>query len=530
MPLSNTRVCRITGLKSAKGLKLNGSAGRVSMDTSNTQDDRLLVLIDGQPDGPVALKRSNLDILPSGAFDAGVGVGRGTLRDTTFNATVVDNYFMQIVTKFQVSGRAARSRGSLMAIEEFLKIRKKQGKKGPLLIMPTDLNVARAVNRLAAGDLDVALDGPLNKVLQSVAKLVQGETKGGNMVLIKFYPHRVLPDGFQSNESLGAGRFGSVLAGAFKIYPCAYEPYHDSMEVRYVDATSPEEVIVKHEIYLDYGVEETESYARHAVALGEYDRLSPLVLAQVDPQAFWAAVLHIEAFLKVLKACELHDLVAEWDEVAKGVRESRHYWKDAVTQLSLSLSSNVAAGIGNDWGIRTAKDHKNVSNDCAVAAIVMMVKCLGESADESRSLKTENGEGLEVKFVTIENLDYYKGTELDRLFFSFSRAGQLESIQVRGGKNFEQKHRYRYLYEALEEGFGSIDISADPLDRCDHCGNLDKKKLKSCGGCNGVAYCSRECQAAEWKKGRHKADCNRTVALVHKLMRHLHAEETNMGG
>ena len=33
------------------------------------------------------------------------------------------------------------------------------------------------------------------------------------------------------------------------------------------------------------------------------------------------------------------------------------------------------------------------------------------------------------------------------------------------------------------------------------------KKVKSCGKCGRVAYCSRDCQIQHWKEGGHKAQC-----------------------
>jgi hypothetical protein len=72
--MANTRLCRITGLTSPKGLQLNGSAGSVSLDWKG---DRFPMYIDGHPaGGPVALKRTNLEIIPDDAFDGAVGIGR----------------------------------------------------------------------------------------------------------------------------------------------------------------------------------------------------------------------------------------------------------------------------------------------------------------------------------------------------------------------------------------------------------------------------------------------------------------------
>jgi len=47
---------------------------------------------------------------------------------------------------------------------------------------------------------------------------------------------------------------------------------------------------------------------------------------------------------------------------------------------------------------------------------------------------------------------------------------------------------------------------------CEHCGKSSGKvKLKKCGGCNAVRYCSPKCQIAHWKKkpGGHKKRCKK---------------------
>jgi hypothetical protein len=390
-----------------------------------------------------------------------------------------------------------------MVIEAFLK-HHRRNQKGALLLRLTDLNVARALNRIAAGDKNVQLEAPLKGTLKSVATLLRREIDTGDMFLIKYEPHRISPDG---EKRLGAGRHKAVLAGAFKSYPCPYENYHDAMEVRYVDGTSKDQAVVKHEIYLDYGREEAESYVRHAVALGESDRLSPSTLAQVDPQAFWSATLYVEAFVEALENCGCSQLVEEWKGMVQGVRKGRELWtKSASESLVATLSPSVAAGDSNDWGIRSEADHKKVSNNCAMVAIMMMLKAASESGNsESSATDAER----EVKPVLIETLEYYKGTELDRIITAFAAAGMRERERVAQGKQLKEKHRDRYLNEALEEqGFGSdaLDLKSDPLAHCGHCGSTESKNLKRCGRCNGAAYCSRDCQTSAWKKHKKKGD------------------------
>jgi MYND finger len=49
--------------------------------------------------------------------------------------------------------------------------------------------------------------------------------------------------------------------------------------------------------------------------------------------------------------------------------------------------------------------------------------------------------------------------------------------------------------------------------KCAHCGSAgtEEKKLSRCSRCMGVAYCSRQCQAADWAK--HKTACQRVQLL-----------------
>eukprot|EP01084_Bolivina_argentea_P183273 316280_1 len=44
--------------------------------------------------------------------------------------------------------------------------------------------------------------------------------------------------------------------------------------------------------------------------------------------------------------------------------------------------------------------------------------------------------------------------------------------------------------------------------------NLVKKKLKVCGGCQLVYYCSKICQKYDWSRNKHRYICN---DLTHAL-------------
>ena len=60
----------------------------------------------------------------------------------------------------------------------------------------------------------------------------------------------------------------------------------------------------RNERFIDYGPVEATTYARFAVYLGDAARLSPRVLAVVDPQAFWAACMRVDAFVDTLSQLE----------------------------------------------------------------------------------------------------------------------------------------------------------------------------------------------------------------------------------
>jgi hypothetical protein len=59
------------------------------------------------------------------------------------------------------------------------------------------------------------------------------------------------------------------------------------------------------------------------------------------------------------------------------------------------------------------------------------------------------------------------------------------------------------------------------LNPCGHCRKVEGRKgeFKRCSQCKQVAYCSRDCQKADWKS--HKAACAASVAAEAKY-KHRH--------
>ena len=57
-------------------------------------------------------------------------------------------------------------------------------------------------------------------------------------------------------------------------------------------------------------------------------------------------------------------------------------------------------------------------------------------------------------------------------------------------------------------------ISSDSIPTCDNCGKGEENsnKLKKCGACLSVQYCSRECQVAH--RPQHKKECRERAAVL----------------
>lgn len=274
----------------------------------------------------------NIEVFPdcSNARTFSVGIGRQTLLDKEFNAVLADKGASQPISRSSIMGGAARSRGCVEAMQKFVQIHGRQSRS--MIIKLTDLNIARALNRVACGDKDVCIAEPLNTTFQKVAKKFP-KVRGDRNVLVKFESHRISEDQFElkKSEKCGPQRYEAVKHGSYQIYPCALKEYLDAHEVRYADLSGKHQVIaIRHETYLDYGVDEAIVYARHAVAMGESHRLHPDVLAAVDPQAFWSAVLWFDAFNQVLR--ELHvpvDLIDAWKHLDDGRCRSKQYFDKA---------------------------------------------------------------------------------------------------------------------------------------------------------------------------------------------------------
>lgn len=119
----SSSLCRLVGLTSAQGKKINGSAAKINVnktgvDDTSSSNARHPVCIDGVP-SPMSIRLSNVGMFQLQASqgpklrELSVGVGRGTLVDTTFQAALVENAAGQIIERAFVTGGAARTRGTI---------------------------------------------------------------------------------------------------------------------------------------------------------------------------------------------------------------------------------------------------------------------------------------------------------------------------------------------------------------------------------------------------------------------------------
>ena len=496
--------CRVVGLTSEAGKKRNGSAARTNLQqqTGSGTDSRHPVCVDGFP-GPMLIKPINIDVFPESSRSFSVGIGRQTILDEDYNAILVDNDMPS--SRSCITGGAARSRGSVEAMKKFVQIHGQQS--GHMIIELTDLNIARAFNRVACGDGRVCVAEPLNTAFQKVVNRFPKENDD-RKIMVKFESHRITEDQFETKKSdkRGPQRYESVKHGTYQIYPCALKQYLDAHEVRYADISGTQKsTIFHHEIYLDYGVEEATMYAKHAAALGESDRLHPAVLASVDPQAFWAAMLWFESFIQTLQGLDLSvDLIDAWKDLAKGRTKSKQHFSTA--SMMFDFGPALTKGPEQHWGVTKSKDlHVRIATDFAICSFEAIHHAVIES-------------GVDLSGVVLHNLDYYKGLEIDNYFQGKANFHELvREEKEKNGEDIDPQRILKLYNRAMRSaGFGrdSSVCLPDAERTCNNCGKRSKTKLQTCARCEGVSYCNATCQKEDWKE--HRNTCSRVFVQVQK--------------
>jgi len=124
-----------------------------------------------------------------------------------------------------------------------------------------------------------------------------------------------------------------VKHGFYQIPPCALRQHLDAHEVIiYADVSGKQKVTIRHEIYLDLWCRGSIIYAKNAAAIGETDRLYPSVLAAVDPQAFWSAMLWFDTLF--VQTIQDLDLSANLLNARKELQQCRNRSKSYFSYIS----------------------------------------------------------------------------------------------------------------------------------------------------------------------------------------------------
>ncbi|CAB9521010.1 expressed unknown protein [Seminavis robusta] len=390
--------------------------------------------------------------------------------------------------------------------------------------MCTDLNISIVINRIVTGGGDASLAaGQQQAALEPIRNDIRQLLDQGHIVFANYRPHRIQPDPTTrraNDQSWGPTRLQAVKKGWFAIFPSSRLSYLDQLEVWYLQDLNSS-FLARNECYLDYGMEEVEAYVCNTLALGDIERLYPLTMAQVDPQAFWSAILHVDKHCEVLKSLRPGDneFQEQWEEIRKGVQLSRVLWKKVAGASTCPgrLPDAVIDGNGSStgWGILDSEDqHNKVAEGCAHIAVLMMLEAAEVEAGKEL-LKPMNVHLLDIPMGEPAPPIHKFAVLLRSLF-----CREQNELECGGQTVLHASDRKRFLMGVLDEmGYASSDLNYSSV--CGHCGNNSSEadRLSVCSKCQGAAYCNRECQKCDWKK--HKKECSSSLAqhkrAVHQL-------------
>lgn len=372
-----------------------------------------------------------------------VALGRQAFFDTKYVAIIVRNKTRLGQTPV-TSSYTARSEGNLNAVEMILKNKWHQNiKSGSVIFKLSDMNIARALNRAAQGDESVKLAAPLNKKFQKIKKLFPKDN-GKQKVLVHYDPHRMWPDKFYTNlDKLGTQRYEAAKHGTFQIHPSSHRDNLDAIELFYADGSGRrKDVTIRHESYLDYGVDEATMYARQTAAMNETYRLYPEVLAGADPHAFWSAILWIDKFMNTLNKLQLSsDLLDEWKAIQIGRRRSLEHFKNSMK--SARFEPSMLKSPEDNWGITSNEDqHVKIATDYTICSIEAM----------HRSLKNVEG----ISSVVVLTDGQFKGTEMWRYIRATTMFKEMKESEEKKTCNEIPYDKCILLYRQCMEmlGFG----------------------------------------------------------------------------
>ena len=211
------------------------------------------------------------------------------------------------------------------------------------------------------------------------------------------------------------------------------------------------------------------NYAQNAAALDEIERLDPHIMAQVDPQGFWGAVLHIDTCLAAIRALGDASLIVKWEGIREGTVRSRTVWSRIADMTGIRLPPAIRSGeVAPNWSVVLKSDieHERVSSGCANVALLMML----DAMEEVEMIPSK---------MTIDVLDSHKAMEIAGLAHAISAAKRREGVHVANGNTVGEDVRSEFMKQSLEEAeYGNgIYIPEDPLECCEGCKKTDGLKL-----------------------------------------------------
>ena len=496
--------CRVHGLASEAGRPLNGLVGKIISPggAEGAADTRVLVMLNGVAE-PKSLKLGNLHVETSQRVEFGVGVGREELGGQNgADPTRPTELFVSLVrgrdrlAAIDLPDNAVvtcgRTFGNVMAVNHCLQQLEAAGNLHglpPIWFALTDLNVCATVNRIATGgglpeDMphDV-LVAPLNEM----HRLIRTVVDAGVAVFAIFGPHRCAQDG--PTERVGTERVNSVIEHALALYPSPHPQRSGCIEVRFIGTPADPTMTPltsRHERFIDYGPVEALAYARFTAGLGYASRLAPLVLASVDPQAFWAACLRVDDFVTTLS--ELSNVPAA---VSAAWLTLRNGMEGVIKACRKTYIKFVAWGRDGTWSqdLTSAERHLDIAQDGAYCGMYMTKDRIER---EGSSLKQRGG-------VRFHMLDDTKDTEMGKLF---------ECMMMGPGSSIQDINA---TLKGLGHGDDPLGLAQDPMASCGACGKTDGP-LRKCTACQGQVYCSDKCQRTHWPT--HKKYCSRLLVKL----------------
>jgi hypothetical protein len=195
----------------------------------------------------------------------------------------------------------------------------------------------------------------------------------------------------------------------------------------------------------------------NAIALDATSRLAPDVMAQVDPQAFWSAVLHYKKFVETLgEHYETAEVAAKWENLRDGIDAAHEEIKECENLMDQKLWPNESG----TWDLRAEEDLERLS-------------LLGVKAALSKVIPR----GLELfgspeTAFSLQLMADYRGTELER--------ATLDLMEALHGGDVEDASRVCRLLE--------VGLPSNSFRECVTCGRTSE--LNYCARCNCVSYCS----------------------------------------